>query len=190
MSCVYTVTGGAFTTYWDDVAVIPLPPVNPGFENGSLKPWTQFIPTGATGSATLSAAAAHSGISGLVEGPNSSGEFASQFVEGLIAGENYTVSVRVKLASGTTGQTYLSVDDTSGANACRTPSALPTAQWQEISCVFTATSTQAMNIRLAETVGSITTYWDDVVIAGPFMSSAWGNFAPTNTWINFLGYKW
>jgi hypothetical protein len=47
-----------------------------------------------------------------------------------------------------------------------------------------------MNIRLVETAGSLTTYWDDVTITGPFTASAWGNFAPANTWINFLGYNW
>jgi hypothetical protein len=164
--------------------------VNPGFESGTLKPWNSNIPNGGTGSITLISSAAHFGNYGLAEGPNSNGESASQFVEGLSIGQTYEVSAWVKLASGTTGQVYLSVDDTSGANTCTTPSELPTSQWQQISCAFKATSTQAMNIRLVETAGSITTYWDDVTVSGSLTPAMWGNFAPANTWINFLGYKW
>lgn len=202
LNCLYTATSsgavilfqaqnvGAFTTYWDDAAVIPVPPVNPGFESGTLKPWNSNIPNGGTGSITLISSAAHFGNYGLAEGPNSNGESASQFVEGLSIGQTYEVSAWVKLASGTTGQVYLSVDDTSGANTCTTPSELPTSQWQQISCAFKATSTQAMNIRLVETAGSITTYWDDVTVSGSLTPAMWGNFAPANTWINFLGYKW
>jgi len=202
ISCLYTAISsgpvaiylaqnpGMFSTYWDDVAVTPAPPVNESFENGTIKPWTASIPNGGTGSITVSRAAAHSGVYGLVEGPNSSNEVASQVVQGLTAGQTYIISAWLKLGSAGTGASYLSVDDTVGAHSCNTPANTPPQAWQQINCTFTATNTQMVNIRLIETAGTLTTYWDDVMLSGPLTASAWGNFAPSSVWINLLGLNW
>jgi hypothetical protein len=79
----------------------------------------------------------------------------------------------------------LSVDDTTGASVCTTSAVTPTATWSQISCTFTATSTQAMTIHLGENMGAFTTYWDDVEVSGPLPSNIWENFAPTSLWVNF-----
>lgn len=34
---------GSETTYWDEVALTPVPPVNPGFETGSLGAWNHLL---------------------------------------------------------------------------------------------------------------------------------------------------
>ncbi len=203
ISCVFTATSnqavivylaqnwGSFSTYWDDVTVIPVPPVNGGFESGSLsQSWNTFLESGGTGSIGVSAAAAHSATYGLVEGPNSAGEDADQTVRGLTEGQSYVVSAWVRLGAGTGGTIYLYVGDITGSNTCSTKPITPTSIWQQISCVYTATSTQAMNIRLVETAGSLTTYWDDVTVSGPLTANVWENFAPSNVWINFLGHRW
>ncbi len=203
VNCVYTATSnqavvvylvenaGSFSTYWDDVTVIPLPPVNGGFETGTFsQPWSAFIPTGGTGSISVSTAAAHSGTYGLAEGANSNNEHATQTVRGLIPGQSYIASAWVKLGSGTTGTVYLYADDTTGANVCSTTPISPSTSWRQIGCTFLATATEAMDIRLVETAGSLTSYWDDVTVGGPMTTIIWQNFAPANVWINFLGNKW
>lgn len=203
VACIFTATSnqsaivylvenpGSFSTYWDDVAVTPAPPVNGGFETGTFsQPWNTYIPLGGTGSITVSTAAAHSGGWGLVEGPNSSDEVAYQVVNGVIAGQSYVVSAWVKLGGGVAGQAYLYVDDSTGANFCGTALITPGPGWQQISCVYTATSNQAMSIHLVELAGLFTTYWDDVTVTGPLPANIWANFAPAAVWTDFLGYQW
>jgi hypothetical protein len=197
ISCVYTATSfqavtvylfpntGPFSTYWDDVALTPVPPVNGGFESGALSPWTSVFLKSGTGAISVSTAAAHSGTYGLVEGPNTAGEEVRQNVYGLVAGQTYVVSAWVTLASGTSASVYLSVDDTTGANSCATPGFSPTAAWTQISCAYTATSNQAMAIHIGEDAGSFTTYWDDVEVSGPLTNNIWENFAPTSLWADF-----
>jgi hypothetical protein len=169
--------------------VTPVPPVNGGFESGAFtQPWQTFIP--GTGSITVSTAAAHSGTYGLVEGPNSNDEVAYQPVYGLTPGLSYTVSAWVRLGGGGAGTVFIYVDDTTGANVCASAPITPTTSWQQLSCIYTATGNQAMSIHLVENAGSFITYWDDVSVSGPLSIDVWENFAPSNLWINFLGYHW
>ncbi len=198
ISCVYTATSfqavtvflaqnwGPFSTYWDDVALTPVPPVNGGFESGAFTaPWTSVFFNGGTGSINVSTAAAYSGTYGLVEGPNSAGEEARQNVYGIVPGQTYVVSGWVMLASGSAGSVYLTVDDTTGANGCSTSGFTPTTIWTQISCAYTANSTQAMTIHIGANAGAFSTYWDDVQVTGSLTDNIWENFVPTSLWADF-----
>ncbi len=194
ISCTYTATNsqavllelvqasGLFTTYWDDVTLTPVPPVNGGFESGTFgQPWNASVPAGAT----VSPSAAHTGSYGLLQNPSSAGETVFQSVYGLTPGQAYQVSTWIRLASGTTGTAYLSVDDTTGANACQTAVVTATSAWQQIGCIYTATTNQAMKINLVQNAGSFSTDWDDVQVTGTLSTNLWQNFAPSGAWINF-----
>jgi hypothetical protein len=196
ISCVFTATSfqavtlilaqnwGPFSTYWDDVALTPVPPVNGGFESGVFgQPWTAGF-NGGTGSVSVTTAAAHSGTYGLVEGPNTAGEQASQNVYGIVPGQTYVVSAWVRLSSGAPASASLSVDDTTGANSCSTPFS-PTTTWTQVRCTYTATNNQAMAIHIGEGAGSFSTYWDDLEVTGPLPNNIWENFAPTINWADF-----
>jgi hypothetical protein len=221
-----------------------------------------------------------------VQGPNTGDEAAYQAVYGLSPGQNYLISAWVMLGSGSPGTAFLFASDTLSGAACGTALITPTAQWQQVNCVYTATSNQAVVVYLVENAGSFSTYWDDVTVipvppvnggfetgtfsqpwsafiprggtgsisvstaaahsgtyglaegansnneyatqtvrglipgqgyvasawvklgsgsggtvylyadgttgvnGGPFTTTIWENFAPSNVWINFLGYKW
>jgi Carbohydrate binding domain len=200
LSCAYTVTNnralsvhlvensGQFSTYWDNTALTPLPPVNGGFESGNLGyPWMTYIPTGGTGSFGISAAAAHSGSYGLVEGPNTNIEAVYQTVYGLVSGQSYLISVWVMLGSSASGNVYLYASDTGSSYACGTPLIPATPQWQQISCVFTATSFQAASIYLVQNPGSFTAYWDDVAVTPvPPVNGGFENGTFSQPWTAFI----
>jgi hypothetical protein len=148
-------TGGAGTVYWDDVQAAQ----GWGFESGSLAPW---LPAGGV-SASVTSAVAYSGAFSLAESGGAGGVY--QDIGGLVPGQVYRVTARVRSAAGTAGQAILWVHDTTGAGEAsdgwRTPSS---SGWEEFAVNFTATSVGKLRIHLWYTGGAGTVYWDDVQV--------------------------
>jgi hypothetical protein len=161
--------GGPETVYWDDVAVVPVPPVNAGFESGSIAPWQGWgIAIGRI---------AHSGTYGVTESATNSNDVAFQDVYGVTPGQTYVVSAWVLSSSSSSGQVQLMAHDTQGGGVVAN-TITPGTSWQQISVSFTADATTAMRIHLWELTGTETTYWDDVTVSGSFSNHLWSNLAP------------
>ena len=177
---------GPETTYWDDVSVIPLPPVNAGFESGQLSPWQ-------TGNGTVSTVGtvAHSGTYGLTQSAGNAAQVTFQDVYGLTPGQTYLVSAWV-LSSATTNSTVtLAVHDTLG-HGWVSNTITPTTTWQPVSQAYTADSTGALRIHLYTNPGTEVTYWDDVTVSNTSGQAAaalwagdtavWGGFNNVDLW--------
>ena len=115
------------------------PVTNPGFESGSVSPWT--VLGGAT--ATVESGVVHSRTYSLsVSGP-STGAGVYQDITGLTPGQEYVASAWVQVTSGAQGLLYL--DDTTGNPL---GSSLTTGVWQYLSLAYTVDSTGAIRIHL------------------------------------------
>jgi hypothetical protein len=179
--------GGSQNTYWDDVLITPLPPVNAGFENGALWPWNASFVT--TGSAALSAVA-HWGGYGMAFGPNPTGDaILFQDITGLVAGQTYTVSAWVKAAASSGNSVTIAATTPQAGNPwVVAPHLTPTTSWQQISLTYTATASGTMRLHLYQLAGSQTTYWDDVTLTGgSFTGTVLQNFSTSfaSVWGNF-----
>jgi Carbohydrate binding domain len=165
------------TTYWDDVAVTPVPPVNSGFELGSLGSWQKYI--AGSGTITVGSGSCRTGTFCLVQMQNSSDEVAYQDVFGLTPGQTYTVSVWVKSSVAKSNAVVLAIHGTWGGGWVSSTASVTTS-WQQISQTYTVSSNGAMRIHLYELAGDETTYWDDVTITSnsgiPFSTAMWENF--------------
>jgi hypothetical protein len=151
------VSGTAETTYWDDVTVTPLPP-NGDFETGTLSPWAIIAGDAAIGTT------AHSGAYGAALGGGTVLSWIYQDVAGLIPGQSYQVSTWVKASSSAANSIEIWLHDTQGNGSSYL--FFPTGVgWQRFSVPFTATVTGKLRIHLLQAGNSITTYWDDVVVA-------------------------
>lgn len=166
---LYTLAGSA-TAYWDDVQVVPVPPVNAGFESGSLAPWQTVIP--GTGSITASGVA-DSGSVMLTMAPNNANEVAYQDVFGLTPGQTYTVSASVTASASNPVQ--VCAHDTQG-NGWVCTEVTATSSSHQVSVPYTVTNNGAMRVHLYELAGSGTTYWTNVSVAGPLGSTVWQNY--------------
>jgi hypothetical protein len=168
---------GSGTTYWDDVVVTPVPPVNPGFETGTIGPWLQSGP----GSQTIAAVAARSGSYGLVQTPSASPFVAAyQAIYGLTPGQPYVVSAWIKAAAASTVACNLEAYNPVGGSNLVDTAIVPSATaWQQVSVTYTAPANGALQIVMYADWGSGTTYWDDVAVSGGSLNSTlWSNFAP------------
>jgi hypothetical protein len=81
-------------------------------------------------------------------------KYSTENVTSLIPGQNYLASAWVKLSSGQPGTALLYADDTTGGNACNSSVITPAAEWQQVSCLYTATGNQSTNIHLVENEGA------------------------------------
>src|SRR5262249_17892359 len=139
------------------------------------------------GSFSVSPLAARSGRYGLVEGANSSLEAAYQTISGLAPGQPYVISAWVMLGSGTPGAVFLRATDPGSDSACSTPLITVTAQWQQISCTYTATSFQAVTVILAQNWGPFSTYWDDIALTPvPPVNGGFESGTFSNPWTTVL----
>jgi exo-beta-1,3-glucanase (GH17 family) len=149
-------TGGAGTVYWDDVQAAQ----GWGFESGSLAPW---LPAGAV-SASVISGVAYTGAFSLAESGGVGGVY--QDIWGLVPGQVYRITARVRSAGGTAGQAILWVHDTTGLGQAGTGWRTPSSSgWEEFAVYFTATSAGKLRIHLWYTGGAGTVYWDDVQVA-------------------------
>ena len=81
--------GDSEITYWDDVKVTAVPPVNAGFETGSLALWNTL----ATGGGSITVGdVAHSGTYGLTETPTTGQDIVYQDIFGLTPGRERSVN--------------------------------------------------------------------------------------------------
>lgn len=171
---------GSQTVYWDDVTAVPVPPLNGGFETGTLADWNTLVTSGGTvGVGTI----AHSGNYGLTETPSNGQDIAYQDISGLIPGQTYVASAWVKATGANT--VALVIHDTQGNELVENTITANTT-WQQISQAFVADSTAAMRVHLYAMPGTQTVYWDDVVVTGGVLSPTLGQ-AFVNVWSNFNG---
>lgn len=149
--------GTAELTYWDDVTVTPVPP-NGDFETGILSPWAI-----AGGNASIGTTA-HTGVYGATLGGTTTQSWIYQDVAGLVPGQQYQVTAWVSSDSATTNGVSVWLHDTQGNGVSGTVIS-PTTAWQQITALFTATSTGKLRIHLVQYAGTAeTTYWDDVAV--------------------------
>ncbi|PWR15356.1 family 43 glycosylhydrolase [Micromonospora sp. ATA51] len=141
--------------YQDEEWTIPTPPTyddsllgvelvqNPGFESGSVAPWgTQFgatISLDSTGPATGSAALKVSNRTLNGSGPN-------QFLNGRMQhGVTYTVSAKVKYATGPNSITFNLVADWGAGVQTMASRSVPIGQWTTVSAQYTVPTTANLN---------------------------------------------
>lgn len=167
------VSGTAETTYWDDVTVTPLPP-NGDFETGALSPWAI-----AGGNAVIGTTA-HSGAYGAALGGGAVQSWIYQDVAGLTPGQAYQVSTWVKASTSVANSVELWLHDTQGNGSSYIYATTGTG-WQQVSIPFTATATGKLRIHLIQAGNSITTYWDDVVVAPKATGAATMRIAPSSS---------
>lgn len=161
--------GTAELTYWDDVMVTPLPP-NGDFETGTFSPWAI-----AGGNASIGTTA-HTGAYGATLGGTTTQSWIFQDVAGLVPGQQYQVTAWVYSNSATTNGVAVWLHDTQG-NGVSGAAISPTTAWQQITALFTATSTGKLRIHLVQFAGTAeTTYWDDVAVV-PSTGSGTSNMA-------------
>lgn len=171
---------GSQTVYWDDITAVPVPPLNGGFETGTLASWNTLVTSsGTVGVGTV----AHSGNYGLTETPSNGQDIAYQDISGLIPGQTYIASAWVKATGANT--VALVIHDTQGSGLVENTITANTT-WQQISQAFVADSTAAMRVHLYAMPGTQTVYWDDVVVTGGVLSPTLGQ-AFVNVWSNFNG---
>jgi hypothetical protein len=150
--------GAAANTYWDDVSVTPLPP-NGDFETASLSPWA------IAGGNAVVGTVSHSGGYAATLGGTTTQSWIYQDVAGLIPGQQYQVTAWVKSNTSSTNGVEVWLHDTQEAGIAYTEIS-PTANWQQITTLFTATNTGKLRIHLVQIPGTAeTTYWDDIAVS-------------------------
>ncbi|HEX4831902.1 MAG TPA: carbohydrate binding domain-containing protein [Trebonia sp.] len=127
---------------------------NPGFETGTLSPWT----CSAQGSVTASPV--HSGSHALAGAASSSDDAQCSQVVSVAPSSSYSLSAWVEGAYVYLGDSGTGTSDTS----TWTPSA---ASWQQLSTTFTTGAATSVTIYLHGWYGQGTYHADDVTLTGP-----------------------
>jgi endo-alpha-N-acetylgalactosaminidase len=129
--------------------------VNPGFESGSLSPWTPYLDPKAS----------------LVKGPVHGGQFSLaedgvgsvwQDVSGLDAGTTYTISAWVSAAPGAAASASIGVFNPATNVSKFSDRLVPTQGWQLLKYSVLLDKGNTFRIHLYRPEGSGTVYWDDV----------------------------
>ena len=139
---------------------------NPGFESGSLSPWTCASGLGAIQTTTV-----HSGTKALRGTPSASDLAKCAQTVPVAAGSTYTLTV---WARGGGGYVYLGV---TGGTSTWSPAAANA--WTQLSVTYTTTSTQtSLEVYVTGWYGQSAYYVDDMDLEGPGAGGG-GTTSPT-----------
>ncbi|QHW31408.1 cellulase family glycosylhydrolase [Paenibacillus rhizovicinus] len=148
--------GGTAATYADDFTIFSPPLQNPGFETGTLSPWTN------SNNASVVTTNVHSGTKALNLGISNSG--VEQELTGLSPGTSYTVSAWVKNAAAG-DLVYLGVKNFGSTDIVATTTS---AAYTQLTITFTTGSANtSATIYVWKNGGTAATYADDFTIFSP-----------------------
>src|SRR5271167_860760 len=130
---------------------------NPGFEDGSVSPWSPVWEV----SASVRSTRAHSGTHSLAETGTGS---VYQDLTSLEPGATYTVYAWVSASPDATAPVQIAVYDPTSNVASSSPFLTPGTDWEKVSHSFTAGAEGTVRLHLLRGPGSGTVYWDDIQI--------------------------
>ncbi len=130
---------------------------NPGFEDGTVAPWST---NGAK--AAVSTATAHSGLYSLAE---TGAGAVFQDINGLQPGATYTLSGWVSASPGSAISAQLMIYNPTDNLTASSAAIGCTPAWQRLSRSFTVGREGAIRIYLTRSPGDGTVYWDDIHIS-------------------------
>jgi len=130
---------------------------NPGFEGGTVSPWSPVWEV----NASVSSARAHGGEYSLAETGTGS---VYQDISSLQPGATYTVSAWVSATPGVTAPAQLTIYDPTDNVATSSASLTPGESWRQVSHSFTAGGEGTVRLHLLRGPGWGTIYWDDIHI--------------------------
>jgi Carbohydrate binding domain/Glycosyl hydrolases family 18 len=139
---------------------------NPGFESGSLSPWTC-----ATGLGSVQATTVHSGTKALQGNPSGSDVAKCAQTIPVVANSAYTLTM---WARGGGGYVYLGV---TGGTSTWSPSSA--SAWTKLTVTYTTTASQtSLEVYVTGWYGQPVYYADDFDLEGPAGGSGGGPSAP------------